>query len=157
MNERFRAYPADASGAALTLLNEINGIAQLSRSLLESRLPMGLTPPQFDVINILASAAGNLSPINLATQLKVPKTSMTNTLTGLEKKRLISMTPNPQDGRSKHVSITEEGRDTHLQALAALSPDLTAFVQEISIHRLRSVLPDLQQIRVKLGEDRTRL
>jgi DNA-binding MarR family transcriptional regulator len=85
------------------LFNEIGIIGQLSRSLLEARLPPGFVAAQFSVLNHLVRLGDGKTPLALAQAFQVPKNSMTHSLTVLEREGLIEFRKNPQDGRSKLV------------------------------------------------------
>ena len=90
--------------------NEIGIIEQLSRAQLEARLPDGMIAPHFAVLNHLTRVRDGQTPLALARAFQVPKTTMTHTLKGLEQHRLVEMRPNPEDGRSKRVWLTDQGR-----------------------------------------------
>ncbi len=140
--------------AAFALFNEIGIIGQLSRTLFETRLPEGITVPHFTVLNHLVRLGGTPSPLRLAKAFQVPKTSMTNTLAGLEKRGLILMHPNPEDGRSKCVEITEAGKALRENAISALGPDILQMLSHISVKRIQKILPELQAIRSYLDNNR---
>ena len=99
----------DALGYYFALFNEIGIIQQLSRAVMEAELPEGLMQSHFGVLNHLIRVKDGQTPLKLANAFQVPKTTMTHTLMGLEKHGLIEMRPNPKDGRSKCVWITEAG------------------------------------------------
>ena len=88
------------TGLYFRLFNEIGILAQLSRALLVARLPDGLVLPHFTVINHLIRVKDGQTPLQLARAFQVPKTSMTHTLAGLEKRGLVEMRTNPEDARS---------------------------------------------------------
>ena len=107
-----------------TFFNEIGIISQLSRTILESRLPDGMLVSHFSVLNHLIRVQDGRTPQDISRAFQVPKTSMTHTLSVLEKHKLVEMKPNPKDGRSKHVWITGQGRDFRDHAIAAMDPDI---------------------------------
>jgi DNA-binding MarR family transcriptional regulator len=49
---------------------------------------------------------------------------MTHTLAGLDRAGLIRFAPNPKDGRSKCVMLTEGGRAFRDEAIVRMGPDL---------------------------------
>jgi DNA-binding MarR family transcriptional regulator len=106
------------------LFNEIAIIAQLSGSLLERRLPDGFLVSHFAVLNHLTRLGDGRTPLQIARAFQVPKTTMTHTLQGLEKAGLIAFAPNPRDGRSKCVTLTDAGRGFHEASINALGPDI---------------------------------
>jgi DNA-binding MarR family transcriptional regulator len=136
--------------------NEIGIIEQLSRALLESRLPDGLIAPHFTVLNHLTRLGDGRTPVEIARAFQVPKTSMTHTLAGLERRGLVEMRPNPDDGRSKRVWLTAAGRALRLQVIAALEPEFARLRAGIDTDRLSAVLPALAELRAFLDADRDR-
>jgi len=138
------------------LFNEIGIIEQISRAFLEARLPHGLIQPHFTVVNHLVRVADGQTPLDLAAAFQVPKTSMTHTLQGLEKHRLVEMRPNPDDGRSKRVWLTEKGRAFREQAIEDLTPVLQEIAGALPPDRLAVVLPALEELRVFMDRQRNR-
>lgn len=136
------------------VLNEIGIIAQLSRALLETRLPGDLIAPHFSVLNHLIRVADGPTPLDLARAFQVPKTSMTHTLMGLEKLGCIEMRPNPSDGRSKYVWLTPKGRAVRDDAVAALGPDLAVIAADYPPAKAKALLPELERLRRLLDENR---
>ena len=94
----------------LRLLNEIAIIGQLARTLLEARLPPGFVAAQFSVLNHLVRLGDGRTPLAIAQAFQVPKNSMPHSLNVLQRVGMIEMRKNPQDGRSKLVFITANGR-----------------------------------------------
>ncbi len=121
-------------------------LSQLSRALVEARLPDGFTLPQFSVLNHLVRVRDARTPLELARAFQVPKTSMTHSLAVLERHGLIEMRPNARDGRSKCVFITEAGRAFQTATLAGLTPDLLALAARFPAERLAQVLPVLTDL-----------
>lgn len=136
--------------------NEIGIIEQLSRSFLEARLPDGLILPHFGVVNHLIRVQDGRTPLELARAFQVPKTTMTHTLAGLEKHLLVEMRPNPDDGRSKRVWLTDAGRAFRDRAIADLAPVFGEIAEGVDIGRLEGVLPALEDMRVFLDGLRDR-
>ena len=146
--------PETAREEVFRLFNEIGIIAQLSRALLEARLPPGFLLPHFTVLNHLVRVADGRTPLELARAFQVPKTSMTHTLGGLARAELVDIRANPRDGRSKRVFITAAGRSFLANAIAALGPDLDRIAAAQPPGSLRDVLPTLETMRKFLDEDR---
>lgn len=136
------------------VLNEIGIIEQLSRTILEAHLPKGLIAPHFTVLNHLTRVGDGSTPMAMARAFQVPKTTMTHTLAGLEKAGLVEMRPNPEDGRSKQVWLTEAGRALRARTIAELVGDYSDLGQAVDPERLAQVLPVLTELRVYLDENR---
>lgn len=138
------------------LFNEIGIIDQLSRARLEARLPDGLIAPHFAVLNHLVRVGDGSTPQRMARAFQVPKTSLTHTLQVLERRGLIEMRPNPEDGRSKTVWITGAGRALRAKVIEDLAPDMALLLAEFGTDRLRAIKPVLTDLRKFLDENRER-
>lgn len=138
------------------LFNEIGIIGQLSRTLLEARLPPGLVTAQFSVLNHLVRLGDGRTPLAIAQAFQVPKNSMTHSLTALEARGFIETRRNPQDGRSKLVHLTEAGRHFHAETVGALAPDFARIAAAFPPEDLARLLPDLERLRRFLDADRDR-
>lgn len=136
------------------LFNEIGIIEQLSRNMLEARLPPGFVLAQFSVLNHLARVDDGRAPVAIARAFQVPKTSMTHSLAVLEHARLIEISKNPKDGRSKLVHITDAGRKFRQDAIDSLGPDLKRIAAAVSPDHVARLLPDLEKLRKFLDADR---
>ncbi|MBV7409042.1 MULTISPECIES: MarR family winged helix-turn-helix transcriptional regulator [Roseobacteraceae] len=136
------------------VFNEIGIIEQLSRAILEARLPHGLIAPHFSVLNHLTRVGDGRTPMEMARAFQVPKTSMTHTLKGLEQHGLVEMRPNPDDGRSKRVWLTERGREVRAETIAALGPDFAKLAQGFDVAQLVEMRPVLTALREYLDAAR---
>ena len=134
--------------------NEIGIIEQLSRALLEARLPDGLIAPHFTVLNHLIRVGDGRAPIEMARAFQVPKTTLTHTLKGLDALGLIEMRPNPADGRSKLVYITKAGVHLRNDVIDSMGPEFQRLAQGFELSRLTEALPVLRDLRVFLDENR---
>jgi DNA-binding MarR family transcriptional regulator len=136
------------------IFNEIGIIEQLSRALLEARLPDGMIAPHFSVLNHLIRVGDGPTPIKLARAFQVPKTSMTHTLQVLEKRGMIETRANPEDGRSKQVWLTANGRQTRDQTIQKLAQDFSGLSQGLDMDALKSIQPVLTGLRKHLDDNR---
>ncbi len=136
------------------LFTEIGIIGQLSRTLLEKRLPEGLISAHFAVLNHLARLGDGKTPLSIARAFQVPKTSMTHTLAILEGRGLITLAPNPADGRSKLVYLTEAGRAVRQGAIDGLSPDIEHLAKLYSLEKVEQIVPLLEELRQILDTNR---
>lgn len=137
------------------LLTEVTILEQLSRSFLEAELPDGLIAPHFGVLSHLIRGKDGQTPLELARAFQVPKTSMTHTLAGLEKRGLVEMRPNPSDGRSKQVWLRPEGRQLQAQTIAAMAPKFEGIRDVVSVEEAQQALPILAKLRAFLDEARS--
>lgn len=136
------------------LFTEIGIIGQLSRTLLENRLPEGLISAHFAVLNHLVRLGDGKTPLSIARAFQVPKTSMTHTLTVLEGRGLITLAPNPADGRSKLVHLTKAGRAVRQGAIDGLSPDIERLAKLYGIEKVAQIVPLLEELRQILDTNR---
>lgn len=136
------------------LFNEIGIIEQLSRALFEARLPSGFLISHFTVLNHLTRVKDGQTPLALANAFQVPKTTMTHTLAGLEKHKLVEMKPNPDDGRSKCVWLTDAGKTFRAEAIEKMSKEMAHLKENIAPEKVAAALPLLKELRVYLDENR---
>ncbi len=139
---------------AFRLFNEIGIIEQLARNRLERVLPEGLKSSQFGVLNHFARLGGASGPARLAAAFQVTKGAMTNTLQRLEKRGLVQIVADPEDGRAKLVSITEAGLNMRDRCVERVGPMIAELSTELSDKELGRVLPILEKIRIYLDTHR---
>ena len=137
----------DDLGLYFVLFNEIGIIEQLSRNLLEQKLPKGFLISHFSVLNHLIRVQDGQTPLTMARAFQVPKTSLTHTLAQLERHGMVEMRPNPEDKRSKCVFITDAGREFRAQAIADIAPDLEAVRTRFPAETIAKAVPLLADIR----------
>lgn len=136
------------------LFNEIGIIGQLSRAAAEAGFEDGMLMTHFSVLNHLIRVRDGQTPLALARAFQVPKTSMTHTLAGLEKRGLIEMRPNPKDGRSKQVWLTEAGRAWRDRAIQGMGQNFMALADAFPAERIAAALPLLTEMRQFLDKAR---
>lgn len=146
--------PESAMSEYFRLFNEIGIIGQLSRTLLEARLPPGFVTAQFSVLNHLVRVGDGSTPLAIAQAFQVPKNSMTHSLTVLEREGLIEIRKNPKDGRSKLVFITDAGRKFQAKTIESLAPDIMRIAAAFPPESVARLLPDLEMLRKFLDSDR---
>ena len=76
-------------GLYFVFFNEIGIIEQLIRALLEAKLPKGFLISHFSVLNHLIRVKDGQTPLVISRAFQVPKTTMTHTLSILERHALI--------------------------------------------------------------------
>lgn len=141
---------------AFAVFNEIGILAQLSRAAFEARLPDGVVLPQFSVLNHLIRVADGRTLLDLARAFQVPKTTMSHTVATLEKRGWVALKPNPDDGRSKRVWITPEGRAFRGEAVEMAGSALGAMLRDVPEGTMEAVLPHLVALRETLDAARDR-
>lgn len=137
----------EQSQAMFRFFTEVGIIHQLYSKLLESHLPHNLTNTHFGILSHLSRRPEGETPLQLANAFQQPKTTMTHMLKVLEKHSLITIRPNPTDGRSKTVSSTNAAYVLLMQTRMAMAPDMARFVSQISPDHIPDLIPHLTKIR----------
>lgn len=106
--ERFAPY----------LMNRIMG--RYNAGLREALAAQGLTTPQMRTLAVL-SVAGNLSINELSVYAVIEQSTMSRTLDALEGAGLVRRREDPDDSRTRRVSLTEEGREAFDRIWPALA------------------------------------
>lgn len=143
----------DTDALAVSLFSEILIADQLARSRLSKALPKGMELSHFSVLNHLAHSGAERTPAQLAKSFHVTRGAMTNTLAKLEAAGNVHIRPDWDDARRKLVTISPAGRRARDTALSNIAPIISEVVTEIGEARVRSALPILRELRVKLEED----
>ncbi|WP_070963255.1 MarR family winged helix-turn-helix transcriptional regulator [Vibrio sonorensis] len=134
--------------------NEVSIIAQLSANLMNRVLPDGLSISHFSALNHLVRLGDGITPLELARAFQVTKPTMTHTLQVLSKKGFLVLSANPNDARSKLVYLTDEGVVYRNKAVKVVTEHLALISKEVDIERVVATIPELQQVRKVLDENR---
>lgn len=148
------AAPTAPTAALFLFFNEIGIISQLSGTAFERSMPEGMTRAQFSLLNHLARLGGPKSLVSLARSFQVTKGAITNTTQKLVEKGLITIGPDPHDGRGKLVDITEAGHAMRRACIEGLGPMLTALAESFPPERVASLTGELAAIRRWLDDNR---
>lgn len=141
--------------AAFQLFTEIGIIDQLAGTAFERALPRGITRAQFVVLNhFVRRGHATRSPAQLADAIQVTRATMTSTLARMERAALISVRPDPADGRGKLVALTPHGLETRSRCIAAVAPLLPLAMDALDASELETVLILLRRLRVVLDAAR---
>ncbi|GAA3193129.1 MarR family transcriptional regulator [Actinocorallia longicatena] len=138
----------------MAAVTSVMRVQQLLLSRIEAILrPHGLTFAAFEAMRLLAfSRTGSLPMGKMGQRLMVHPASVTNVISRLEKRGLVTRTPSPADRRVVLAQITDDGRRVIEEATAALHeadfalPDLTpdqAAALTRALHTLRISVGDL--------------
>ncbi|MFV0301401.1 MAG: MarR family winged helix-turn-helix transcriptional regulator [Paracoccus sp. (in: a-proteobacteria)] len=138
---------------AASLFAEVLITEQLSRDLIGKALPRGMQISHFSVLNLLAHIGEERTPAELAAALRVTRGAMTNTLSRLEWAGHIHIRPDWDDARRKLVAISPAGRAARDAAIAAFMPLIADVVRDIGPERVRTTLPVLRELRLRLAGD----
>ena len=130
------------------VFDEISLIEHGVRTAISRALPVGLTYPQYEVLNLIARRGDNLTPATIAEALKMTPGAITNTLQRLERTTLVSVEPCAADRRKKRVRMTAEGREAYGRAMAAIRPKVEKLREGFTQREFREALPFLRALRV---------
>ena len=145
----------DGAGALIFgFFNEIGIVSQLGSALFTRLMPGGLHLSHFIVLNHLVRLGDGRTPVQIANALQVTKATMTHTVTVLTRHGFVEVVPNPDDGRSKLVRLTEAGRAFRDDAIARLAPALGFVADNLSVEEIGAVLPVLEKVRKLLDAER---
>ncbi len=140
----------ETNALAISLFSEILTADQLLRNRLSKVLPKGMEISHFSVLNHLVFVGNERSPAQLAATFHVTRGAMTNTLAKLEWAGYIHIRPDWDDARRKMVAISPAGRQARDQAIQSIAPLINRMVQQLGSDRVRTVLPVLRDLRIKL-------
>lgn len=136
----------------IQVFDEIRYIEHLVRTAIARKLPVGLTYPQFEVMNLLARRGDGITPLVIARALQTTKSGLTNTLQRLYARRLIRVEHCEADGRKKLIWLTAEGKQAYGQAMVAIRPRMESLRDGFTQKEFREALPFLKALRTWLGE-----
>ena len=145
---------SDQDKALFQFFNEVAIINQLSSAMFQARLPEGMHVSHFSVLNHLVRLGEGKTPLAIANAFQVPKTTMTHTLSVLEKRALIRMAPHESDGRSKVVFLTAAGRTMQRDAIATMDAPIRQIAEDLGGETVTELLPALERIRAYLDANR---
>jgi DNA-binding MarR family transcriptional regulator len=134
------------------VFDEIRYIEHLVRTAIARKLPVGLTYPQFEVMNLLSRRGDGVTPLVIARALQMTKSGLTNTLQRLAARRLIQVENCQSDGRKKRIWLTPEGRGAYGQCMVAIRPRMDRLRDGFTQKEFRDALPFLKALRTWLGE-----
>lgn len=143
----------NSDSLAVSLFSEILVVDQLARASVARRLPKGMELSHFSVLNHLAHTGTERTPAQLAKAFHLTRGAMTNTLHKLEWAGWVHVRPDWEDARRKMVSISPSGQSARDAALAAIEPVIADVAKKVGEDKLRTVLPVLREIRLKLRDD----
>jgi DNA-binding MarR family transcriptional regulator len=117
--ERWDGEAAPAMVAVTSIMRVHQILMARLNELLE---PFGLTFPRYEVLMLLHfSGEGSLPVGKIGERLQVHRTSITNSLDGLEKAELVRRVPHQSDRRAVLAEITEAGREAAERATEVLN------------------------------------
>jgi DNA-binding MarR family transcriptional regulator len=131
----------------IQVFDEIGMIEVGVRTIITRCLPVGVTYPQFEVMNHLARRGEGQTPAQIAAALQMTPGAITNTLQRMEQTGLAVIEPDPTDKRKKRVTMTAAGRQAYQRAMAAIKPRMANLREGFTQKEFREVLPFLRALR----------
>ncbi len=90
---------------------QVNHLARVFEAALRTQIaPFGVAPGQFPALLSLFEEDG-LTQTEMCRRVQVGQPTMANTLRRLERDGLVTRTPDPGDGRSSRVRLTDRARE----------------------------------------------
>ena len=134
------------------VFDEISLIEHGVRMAISRSLPVGLTYPQYEVLNLIARRGDDLTPAEISDALKMTPGAITNTLQRLEAMQLIVLEPCGADRRKKRVRLTAQGREAYNRSMAAIRPKTEKLREGFTQKEFRDALPFLRALRIWMSE-----
>ena len=134
------------------VFDEIGLIEAGVRSIITHCLPVGVTYPQFEVMNYLCRRGEGQTPAQIAGALQMTPGAITNTLQRMEATALAVVAPDNLDRRKKRVTLTPAGRQAYQRAMTAIKPRMANLREGFTQKEFREVLPFLRALRVWMLE-----
>ncbi|MFM1958597.1 MAG: hypothetical protein RL588_114 [Pseudomonadota bacterium] len=139
----------------IAFFTDISIIDQLVSTLIERRLPPGLSMAGFGLINhMVRTGQETTSPGALARALRVTRGAITGVLHKLTAEGFVTLEPDPSDGRGKKVRLTPEGLAAREAAIAGMAPLVAEFETRMDLDAIRRAHPVLRSIREDLDRHR---
>jgi DNA-binding MarR family transcriptional regulator len=148
------AVPSAAEDLLFQTFNEIGIISQLATARLERVLPMGLRASQFSILNHMVRLGDGRTHQALTNAFQVTKGAMTNNLTRLLDKGLLTMQVDALDGRVKRYYLTSDGRRVREEARVAIGLGYDELLAAFEQQEFADALPFLRRLRSYLDEHR---
>ena len=134
------------------VFDEISMIEHGVRRVIGRCLPVGLSYPQFEVLNLIMRRGGQLTPVQIAAALQMTPGAITNTLQRLEATGMVTGGPCEADRRKKHVRLTAAGREAYARSMAAIRPRMAKLREAFTQKEFREALPFLRALRIWMTE-----
>lgn len=134
------------------VFDEISLIEHGVRMAISRALPVGLSYPQYEVLNLIARRGDDLTPAAISDALRMTPGAITNTLQRLEGAQLVSVEPCMADRRKKRVRMTDKGREAYNRSMAAIRPKVEKLREGFTQKEFREALPFLRALRVWMSD-----
>lgn len=150
---QWRARWSEEAATEMVAVTSIMRVHQILMARLNELLePFGLTFPRYEALMLLFfSSRGSLPLGKIGERLQVHRTSITNTIDGLEKLGLVRRVPHESDRRAILAEILPEGRRVAEAATEALHKADFATLP-LAADDLEAVFSTLRKLRTGAGD-----
>jgi DNA-binding MarR family transcriptional regulator len=122
-----------AGGDGYTLLFDVWVVANATRAVLDEALrPSGLSAEEFALYSAVRRDGG-ITPTELASLMALPPTTVSSIVARLERRGHARRAPNPGDGRSYRIQLTEVGLAAHSAAAGLFAPVLASVESALDV------------------------
>jgi DNA-binding MarR family transcriptional regulator len=125
---------------------------QKRKRMIEQALAATEVPPEDYPLYVFVGADGPWTPTGLATRLGMPLSTVLFRLRRLERRGHAERTPNPEDGRSFLISLTDEGQRLLRVARPAFRAYAEAVEAELGPERVGQLREGLAELRSAIDE-----
>lgn len=126
--QNWRDHGWDAAADGMATVTSVVRVHQILMGHIDAALkPYGLSFARFEMLRLLGFTQSGRLPMHRARDLlQVHPASVTNTVDRLQADGLVRRVPNPKDGRSFLLEITDEGRALVSRATSTLNDEVFA-------------------------------
>ena len=145
-------WPGEAA-PSMVAVTSIMRVHQILMARLNELLePFALTFPRYEVLMLLHfSGEGSMPVGKIGERLQVHRTSITNSLDGLEKAGLVRRAPHRSDRRAILAAITAPGREAAEAATAVLN-EASFGTEPLATEQLDDLFATLRTLRAGAGD-----
>ena len=136
MSER---WPAD--NVLLQTFRTVDAVRELMADVVSGA---GVTPDEWAVLSSIG-VLGPVSPTDLAARLRIPPTTISRYVAGLVESGLAARSPNPDDGRSYLLELTQRGRDVVSVVHPRMRAALDRLAKEAALDDIAAALVELER------------
>ena len=138
-----------------TILFEVFWTQQKRKQLVEVALAGTGLPSEDYPFYVMIGAEGPWTPTGLAERLLMPLSTVLFRVKRLEKRGHAERIPNPDDGRSFRIRLTDEGRRLLGEARPAFRAYAEAVEQRLGEDRVAALTEGLEAVREAIDEELT--
>jgi DNA-binding MarR family transcriptional regulator len=136
-----------------TILLDLFLANQRRKRMIEAALEGTEVPPEDYPFYVLIGADGPLTPTSLAAYFDMPLSTVLFRIGRLERRGHVDRIPNPDDGRSYLVSLSEEGNRLLAKARPAFRDYAEAVEERLGPERVEALRAALDELRRAVADE----